>query len=59
MPSHLSLVTTGLDPVVHADFPAQWIAGSSPAMTKQRIILAMPAHPSFAHHHEAKILFFS
>jgi len=41
----LSLVTTGLDPVVHAD-PQQikgnafgsdvatWIAGSSPAMTK-------------------------
>jgi hypothetical protein len=27
------LVTTGLDPVVHAEFDAAWIAGSSPAMT--------------------------
>src|SRR5271155_3773661 len=27
------LATTGLDPVVHADLPATWIAGSSPAMT--------------------------
>jgi len=42
----ISLVTTGLDPVVHADMPrhqqrkvrasltAAWIAGSSPAMTR-------------------------
>ena len=27
-------VTTGLDPVVHADLSTAWIAGSSPAMTK-------------------------
>jgi hypothetical protein len=26
-------VTTGLDPVVHADVPLAWIAVSSPAMT--------------------------
>jgi hypothetical protein len=42
----LHLVTTGLDPVVHAEMPnaiplidqlcvAAWIAGSSPAMTNQ------------------------
>jgi hypothetical protein len=40
-----SFVTTGLDPVVHADLPyldgskgsndAAWIAGSSPAMTTE------------------------
>jgi hypothetical protein len=29
------IVTTGLDPVVHADLPAAWIAGSSPAMTAE------------------------
>jgi hypothetical protein len=27
------LVTTGLDPVVHLNSRALWIAGSSPAMT--------------------------
>jgi len=33
---HVStFVTTGLDPVVHADLPAAWIAGSSPAMTRR------------------------
>jgi hypothetical protein len=30
---HLHFVTTWLDPVVHADLSAAWIAGSSPAMT--------------------------
>jgi hypothetical protein len=51
----LSIVTTGLDPVVHADVqrvnnaaisasqPAAWIAGSSPAMTTPRITRACAA----------------
>jgi hypothetical protein len=30
-------VTTGLDPVVHADLSAAWIAGSSPAMTRIKV----------------------
>jgi hypothetical protein len=51
-------VTTGLDPVVHTDtrrtnaaiylMLGRWIAGSSPAMTTRKIVLATRLHPSSA-----------
>jgi hypothetical protein len=61
-----SLVTTGLDPVVHADVPRikqsrrisanqrpAWIAGSSPAMTTWKLVLATHFGARvLLHHHD-------
>ncbi len=39
-------VTTGLDPVVHADPGAAWIAGSNPAMTRGTLSLPLLTTPT-------------
>jgi hypothetical protein len=44
-----AFVTNRLDPVVHADVKATWIAGSSPAMTKSGHCERQRSNPAFPH----------